>query len=199
MKVNVYIDGFNLYHGGVQRTPYKWLDLGKLCSFILPGHTINRIRYCTAMVRQPANQLIYLRALRTVPGLTIHYGQFRSHVVSMPLANPQPGGPRFADVIRTDEKGSDVNLATLLLCDAYENDFEMAAVVSADSDLAMPIQVVQKRGLKVVVLHPPKRHSAELERIALEYRPVRQRALRACQFSNTLTDAHGTIVKPSTW
>jgi hypothetical protein len=151
------------------------------------------------MVRQPVNQLTYLRALRTIPGLSIHYGQFRSHVVSMPLASLQPGGPRFADVIRTDEKGSDVNLATLLLCDAYENDFEMDAIVSSDSDLAMPIQVVQKRGLKVVVLHPPNRHGAELARTAGEYRPIRPRALKACQFPNTLTDAHGTIVKPSTW
>lgn len=30
----------------------------------------------------------------------------------MPLANPRPNGPRFAKVINTEEKGSDVNLAT---------------------------------------------------------------------------------------
>jgi len=27
MKVNVYIDGFNLYYGAVKGTPYRWLNL----------------------------------------------------------------------------------------------------------------------------------------------------------------------------
>ena len=31
MKTNIYIDGFNLYYGCVKDTPYKWLDLAKLC------------------------------------------------------------------------------------------------------------------------------------------------------------------------
>jgi uncharacterized LabA/DUF88 family protein len=200
MRVNVYIDGFNLYHGGVQNTPYRWLDLGKLCRQLLPGHTVNRIRYCTALVEQPARQLVYIRALETIPGLTVHYGQFRTHVISARLACPQPGAPTRVDVMRTEEKGSDVNLATLLLCDAFDTDYEMAAVISADSDLAMPIEVVrQKFGLDVVVLHPPRRHSSELRKIATSYRPIRDRAIRACQFPETLSDRHGVITKPATW
>jgi uncharacterized LabA/DUF88 family protein len=200
MRINVYIDGFNLYHGGVQGTPYRWLDLGKLCRQVLPGHSVNRIRYCTALVQRPARQLVYIRALETIPGLTVHYGQFRTHVVSARLANSPPGGALRTDVIRTEEKGSDVNLATLLLCDAFDRDFEMAAVVSADSDLAMPIEVVRKKfGLDVVVLHPPRRHSTELRKIATSYRPIRDRAIRACQFPLILTDQHGVITKPATW
>ena len=30
MKVNVYIDGFNLYYGAVKGTPYRWLRRGVL-------------------------------------------------------------------------------------------------------------------------------------------------------------------------
>lgn len=39
-RVNVYIDGFNLYYGALKRTPYKWLDVSKLCQALLPTDTI---------------------------------------------------------------------------------------------------------------------------------------------------------------
>ena len=32
----VYVDGFNLYYGSLKRTPYKRLDLGRLCTRMLP-------------------------------------------------------------------------------------------------------------------------------------------------------------------
>src|SRR5712691_4425208 len=49
-KVNVYIDGFNLYYGALKGTPYKWLDLGRLCQALLPSDTIQEIKYFTARV-----------------------------------------------------------------------------------------------------------------------------------------------------
>ena len=45
--VHVYIDGFNLYYGALKRTPYKWLDLAKLCQHMLPGDHIRHIGYYT--------------------------------------------------------------------------------------------------------------------------------------------------------
>src|SRR6266568_4079084 len=35
MKTFVYVDGFNLYHGAVHRTPAKSLDIRKLCELLL--------------------------------------------------------------------------------------------------------------------------------------------------------------------
>jgi len=49
-KVNVYIDGFNLYYGALKGSPYKWLDLSALCHRMLPNDTINSIEYFTAIV-----------------------------------------------------------------------------------------------------------------------------------------------------
>lgn len=40
LKTSVYIDGFNLYYGALKQTPYKWLDIGKLCQVMLPAHVI---------------------------------------------------------------------------------------------------------------------------------------------------------------
>jgi len=37
------VDGFNLYYGAVRRTPYKWLDLHALCTFLLPQNEIQKI------------------------------------------------------------------------------------------------------------------------------------------------------------
>lgn len=52
MKTNVYVDGFNLYYGCVKGTPYRWLDLARLCRVLLPSHEIHRIRYFTALLRK---------------------------------------------------------------------------------------------------------------------------------------------------
>ena len=78
MKTWIYIDGFNLYYGAVKDTPYRWLDLHKMCQLLLPGHQIARIKYFTARVSgrsndlsQPTRQQTYLRALRTLANLEI--------------------------------------------------------------------------------------------------------------------------------
>jgi hypothetical protein len=52
--VNLYIDGFNLYYGALKRTPYKWLDLGKLAQALLPSDTIQELHYFTARVSSRA-------------------------------------------------------------------------------------------------------------------------------------------------
>ena len=36
MRMNVYIDAFNLYYGAVKDTPYRWLDLDALCRRLFP-------------------------------------------------------------------------------------------------------------------------------------------------------------------
>ena len=57
VRVNIYIDGFNLYYGLRRHSrngiPCKWLDVAALCHRLLPGRTINRIRYFTAPIMPP--------------------------------------------------------------------------------------------------------------------------------------------------
>jgi hypothetical protein len=111
MATNIYVDAFNLYYGCLKRTPYRWLDLGALCARLLPKDHINRIRYFTATVSArpdnldaPQRQQVYLRALTTVPDLSIHYGHYLSHVTRMPLANPRRGRARTVEVMKTEER-----------------------------------------------------------------------------------------------
>jgi len=151
-----YIDAFNLYFGSCRGTPYKWLDPAKLFAIIFPTNRIERIKYFTARVRprsddpgQPMRQETYLRALQTIPNLEIQFGHFLAHSVRTPLAHPIIGQDPLVEVIKTEEKGSDVNLATHLVHDAHMNRFECAIVVSGDSDLLAPVEIVTNEGAGV--------------------------------------------------
>ncbi len=219
MKTNVYVDGFNLYYGVLKDSPYKWLDIEKLCSQAFPNNTINRIRYFTARVRsrpsdpsQAVRQDTYLKAIACTPSLTIHEGKYLEHPVRMPLSHPPATGSRFVEVIKSEEKGSDVNLASYLLLDAFDNDYEAAIVVSNDSDLATPIKLVRTRfHLKVVAYLPVKtdsdgratqdaRPSVDLKKAASIDKVVLTKFLASSQLSPIITDVYGTqIHKPTSW
>jgi hypothetical protein len=103
-------------------------------------------------------------------------------------------------VHKTEEKGSDVNLASYLLLDAFRGDFEIAVVVSNDTDLATPISmVVNEFHLPVGLLNPHKRPARDLLKIVNFYKPIRSGALAAAQFPTTMTDTNGTFQKPAGW
>jgi uncharacterized LabA/DUF88 family protein len=207
MATNIYVDAFNLYYGSLKETPYRWLDLAALCLRLMPKDRINRIRYFIATVSArpdnpdaPQRQQVYLRALETIPGLSIHYGHYLIHVTRMPLANRRAGGARTVEVVKTEEKGSDVNLATYLLLDAFQRDCDVAVVISNDSDLKLPIEVAQgELGIRVGVVnpHPPAHRSRALQ--PTFFKQLRTSALAACQFPPVRADARGEIRKPARW
>jgi len=208
----VYIDGFNLYYGALRGSSYKWLDMKRLCELLMPNNHIIKIKYFTAHVsgRQndpdaPVRQQTYLRALRTIKNLEIHLGHFLSHVVSLPLADPVPGKNPFAKVIKTEEKGSDVNIASHLLFDAFKGQCDVMAVVSNDSDLYTPMRMLRDDFKKVVGFinphaeNPRSQKSIQLSRVASFYKPIRMTALQRCQFPPVIEDENGRIHKPSAW
>lgn len=207
MRTHVYIDAFNLYFGALKDTPYKWLDVATLCRLLLPGQQIQKIKYFTAHLHarpsepgQPALQQTYLRALRTLPYVEIILGHYLVHEVSMPLAGSSGGKQQYVRVIKTEEKGSEVNLATHLLVDAFKGEFECAVIVSNDSDLLAPLMVVRHElGKKVGVLNPHKKPARVLYKNATFVKPIRAGVLAALQFSSALVDEHGTFHKPSSW
>ena len=227
MKTNVYIDGFNLYYGLLKRSSFKWLDLQRLYEAVLAKNEINRILYFTAKLDarahnpdQPTRQMTYLRALKTLPKVEVYFGSFLSSVVRQPLVkiDPETGGwLRGSDgrpilktdpsgrvlsafVLKTEEKGSDVNLAAHLLKDAHTRDCECAVVISNDSDLITPIRLAkQECGLKIGLIPPRKKGSHELKRLADFVVDARLHYLEAAQFPKSFPDEHGTIHKPPEW
>ena len=212
MITNVYIDGFNLYYRALRRFPqHKWLDLAKLSQVLLPGHQINRIRYFTAIVDQRPDdplqqrrQLLYLRALKTIPNLSIHYGQFKTRNVWRRRARVSPNLDDPVLVRNTEEKGTDVNLASYLMMDGYDGDYEQAVVISNDSDLALPVELVRDRLRRPIGVVNPNTSRArlmpvELRQAATFLRQIRTNALRSSQFSDSLVDDTGIFFKPARW
>jgi uncharacterized LabA/DUF88 family protein len=151
LRTIVYIDGFNLYYGSLKGTPNKWLDLCALFTNILPsGHQLAKVKYFTARVTPlpgdadaPIRQDLYLRALRAhcKGKIEIIEGHFLTKAVRAPLT-AQP--TKIVEVLRSEEKGSDVNLAVELLNDAWSGIFDCAAVVSNDGDLERALKIVKQ-------------------------------------------------------
>lgn len=207
MKANVYIDGFNLYYGALQgRTGTRWLDLEKLCALMLPHEEIGRIRYFTAKIsnrrpddRSQQHQQVYLRALGALPTVSVHYGQFQNTVTRMKTVQPPPS---FVDVHKTEEKGSDVNLASHLLMDAFKKDAERFIVLSNDSDLVEPLRMVKHElGKSIGLLNPHKTASRRLGQCRPDFtRNIRPSHARQCQFDERvdLPDG-GHVYKPNNW
>jgi hypothetical protein len=149
---------------------------------------------------QPLRQETYLRALATLPDFEIYYGHFLTKNVTMPVAMPLPGQPTHVVVIKTEEKGSDVNLASQLLNDAHLRRMECAVVVSGDSDLLMPVRIVSEQlGIPVGVLNPQKNPCVVLKRYATFYKHLKPGRLALSQFPDNMADANGSFRKPSTW
>ena len=209
MTTNVYIDGFNLYYRALKDTPYRWLDLRKLAETVFPQDDIHRVCYFKAQLdarpgnpNQPRRQLVYLRALATLPGFDSYFGVFRSGVKRRPLAEPAPGLPSYVLVRDSEEKGSDVNLATCLLVDGFNGEYEQAVVVSNDADFAAAMLYVRDDlGLRVTLVNPDSRNSSprELADAATYVKRLWKSHLRRSLFPDTLTDGIGTITKPVGW
>ena len=224
-RVMVYIDGFNLYYRALKRTKYKWLDLGALCQSVLSKTpNIVGINYYTAKVKQldpsftdQQDQEEYLRALKTIPNLKIHFGNFQVTTKRMRLNTPlwlKPDfvpavdfstytiTPDFVEVIKTEEKGSDVNLGVHLVRDAFQDKFDIAAVITNDTDLTEPLRIVTKEaGKKVVLLSPVSKPAGSLKNVVTG-KPlfINSSHLRQSQFADPCVDRNGReLHKPSDW
>ena len=204
-RVAVYIDGFNLYYGCLKGKPYRWLDLFKLSREMMPSDSIESVNYYTARVSArpqnpsaPRDQETYLRALRTTPIVQITFGHFLTHPVMMTRSGVMPISRVMVD--KTEEKGSDVNLASHLIRDAFQRKFEVAVLVTNDSDLAEPMRIVRHElGMPVGILNPHDKHSVQLKQLATFCKRIRQPTLAASQFPNQLEDVNGKFEKPAGW
>ncbi|MCY4591623.1 MAG: NYN domain-containing protein [Alphaproteobacteria bacterium] len=207
MRTFVYVDGFNLYYGALKGTPWKWLDLPALFARVLqPHHDILKVKYYTARVSgtpsdqsKPQRQDVYLRALqRYRPEVEVYFGHFLSHPVTAPLAQPV-GNVRTATVIRTEEKGSDVNLAVHLLNDGWLDTYDCAVVVSNDSDIAEAMRLVREQHGKQIGLVTPGNRGASRQLLAHAdfARRIRTAGLRHAQLPDQIPGTN--IRKPARW
>ena len=102
-------------------------------------------------------------------------------------------------VVKIEEKGSDVNLACHLLLDAFQGAYDVAAVISNDSDLVEPIRIAtQILGKPVGLLSPVDNPNPELQNAASFVRRISPSDIAASQFPDPVVDG-AKISKPATW
>ncbi len=212
-RVIAYIDGFNLYFGlrekGYRR--YYWLNLKLLAQNLLrTGQELVATKYFTARISGPAptertplakrmkakqrRQSVFLDALGTLTDFTVFYGHYLDKTTMCKrCGNHWPNH---------EEKMTDVNIATQLLRDAFQDKFDAALLISADSDLVPPIRTLRELfpAKRIVVVFPPARFSEQLKRAAHAYLTLGRANLAKSQFPDELTKADGfTLRCPTSW
>ena len=148
-------DGFNLYHAvhGLRKPHLKWLDLWALTQSIArASETVTAVNYISAYATWlPPAQLRhreYVKALEH-QGVTCIMGHFKS--------KPQKCKSCQAQWVSHEEKETDVHIAARLVADAYEDKFDRAVLITADSDLAPALNIISAAFPKkqLFVVAPP--------------------------------------------
>ena len=212
-RVIAYIDGFNLYYGlrAARYQRYYWLDLVALARNLLRRHQVLVCtKYFTARIAGPKpadspakkarlrekrkRQTTWLDALATLPDLRI----FEGHYLARDMRCRRCG----AEWTSHEEKMTDVNIATELLLDAFNDAFDTTLLVSGDSDLVAPVRAVRQRfrDKRVVVAFPPRRRSGDLCAAASACITIGRATLARSLLPETVTTPAGhRLRRPSSW
>jgi len=102
---------------------------------------------------------------------------------------------------------SDVNLATHLLKDGFLGLYDVAIVITNDTDLCEPIRVVRDtigKETRIVrpVSRPGRKPSYGLQEVASKLKDITKARLgivSRCQYPNNMTDSKGAFHKPHSW
>ncbi|HGD7532470.1 TPA: NYN domain-containing protein [Escherichia coli] len=185
-RVQCFIDGYNLYHA-IEETGNKalhWVDLKSLCKRYLPKNaSIDNVFWFSAKPSHLSraineNYQNYASAL-TECGVDIIGGRFKKKNVTCE-ADHGCGGVFH----KHEEKESDVNLAISLVSGACNDEYDIAIIITADSDLCPPIKYVRERfpNKELWLVAPPGRIRRATDLCSLSSRSmeINNGALRAC-------------------
>lgn len=199
-RVIAYIDGYNLYYGLKSKDwkRYYWLNLQALIGqFIRPNQSLILTKYFTTVVKQPDDKRLrqaeFLDALKALSNFEIYYGQFLSETITCRRC-----GHSYTTY---HEKMTDVNISVELMSDAFQNQFDTAFLLSADSDLTGTVETVRRLLKKrVVAIFPPGRSSYSLKNVANAVLHIGHLELAKSLFPDEITVPGGVVLRrPATW
>jgi hypothetical protein len=214
----VYVDGLNLYKLLLVRDrSIRWLNPVELMKNMFRDYEIVKVHYFTTELRRTdslsaqklSRQKNYFRALNTqAPLLQTHLGTFRADRRLMPLLpltlNEEGSDYLRAEVLKVEEKGSDVHLASRLVADAAKANYAFQIVLSNDSDLVPAISIAaiefSSRIDLVLPLQEIRRGSNNLRKQRLNsVNSISAEMLIANQFPKEMTDDKGRFHRPERW
>jgi uncharacterized LabA/DUF88 family protein len=199
-RVVVYVDGFNMYFGIREAgfDAYRWLNLRVLVEKLLKSNQeLVTIKYFTSRVSnnpdKQRRQTTYIEALME-QGIEMYYGQYQRDSVECDRCGNI--WPKF------NEKMTDVNIATQMLVDAYQDNYDMAMLISGDSDLVPPIKAIHDNFPKkrVFVAFPPKRFTSSVALVAKGSIHIGRKTLSDSQLPDEVPKKSGFLLKkPKEW
>jgi uncharacterized LabA/DUF88 family protein len=199
-RVQLFIDGFNLYHclmNDKSLRPYRWLDFTSLAqSLVSSKERLAGIYYFTSFY--PGDQAKRVRHqtfinAQSLRGVTTILGEFRAKEKYCKSCKTKTPG--------YEEKETDVNIAVELLLGAALDRYDKCLVLSNDSDLipvyrALKIHFPNK---KIRIIFPPNYASNLLKAEVPDYTRLKQYHLKNHQFPNPLVVGNSSISKPAGW
>ncbi|MFP3089475.1 NYN domain-containing protein [Treponema sp. TIM-1] len=200
VRINVYIDGFNLYHSTLQHThpDCRWLNLLELSKRLINPETeeICRVYYFSALTtwipERAKKHLLYIHALRAI-GVKDVLGKFTLRERKCPLC----AGRYQAH----EEKKTDINIAITLLADAVADKFDTALILSGDSDLA-PVTTKLRQlcpSKKIGIIVPQNQSAMNLKQHADFFKKIRTRDLKRSLLPEQVTYNDKVIIAPAGW
>ena len=135
----------------------------------------------------------------TNPQLPRRFGFIQGAITSI-FKEAHPKLPS-AQIVKLEEKGSDVNLASYLLRDVFVANAQSILVISGDSDLVTPIKMAVNHGAYVKVIVPGYRQNTnDLQAAASELQRAEIDILRNHQFEDVMHAKSGKeIRRPRGW
>lgn len=169
LRGELYVDGFNLYHAVYDLgKPYlKWLNLRRLAELIARGHakTIGEVVFCTAYFPGDHGKKVrhqaYVAALAMVD-VDTRFG----HTTKEPMQCRLNGCGHKWDQPR--EKETDINLSLAMTLGAFDDKYDVAFLLTADTDQAATLRVMRARFPKKRLItvcppgRPPSKHLKDL-------------------------------------
>ncbi|UCE66071.1 MAG: NYN domain-containing protein [Candidatus Zixiibacteriota bacterium] len=220
-RVAVFVDGFNVYHF-LDKTPgynkYKWLNYRCLAEHYCPrGSIIVSIYYFTAFVKFDSEKNkrhnVFIRALKTQNIITVK-GKFKPvkrKFVLEDKSSTQKFKTRDGWIqgrIKTgytfEEKKTDVNIAVYLLTKAIEDEYDIALVISGDTDFETALKAIKGKFLnkELIIVVPDRTIAGSLRYLAGKRNcfSLEEKHLKASQLNDPIFLPNGDkITKPLNW
>jgi len=209
-----YIDGFNFYYGlrrmrkssqSSQWGNYYWIDMVKLCeSFLGQEQKLEKVIYFTSSpldAGKNSRQSAFLNANKLLNGskFEIVRGKYLEKHVICPYCK--------GNITKPEEKRTDVNISIRMLADCVDDLVDVIALVSADSDLVPPLELIQRHypEKRIKVYFPPSNFSHDLKGAIsrLNSRPIlmmkNERRFKNAIMDDEVQDGKSRFIIPEKW
>ncbi|MDR1826288.1 MAG: NYN domain-containing protein [Rickettsiales bacterium] len=181
-----------------------------MCGALLrPDDELTAVKYFSAMKsdannpQRALNQKIYFEALESTGKVSVELGFFSIRRVTLPLTSDWDAGRvNMVNVVKTEEKGTDVNLAIRMVADAKDDKFDYAMLFSNDSDMANAVKIANRECGKQIGLFIGRgaRSYKVLHNHILHTKHLLPNLFAAHQFPNEIRLPGGRVItKPKDW